>query len=1181
MKLGKVVGICLLISILLISFISCSLAIEPREQAEAEVVKSPSTPQNVKVAVAARQQGADEVTLSVSWDSVDSATGYIVYYQTDEEVFTGERSTIPSVLPQTTFTVRADEIYLIRVASMVSSGRNSLSAESEPVFISTINNIDDVSTVLSGNRLRIIIRYPSVVYDGRMLADPKFHVTLTNVETEERKSFFLSTPSYDFPGELAPSSSYTLTVRMGFDDDGNKEISDREMIAEWTSPEPFTTDADAYPDALESVNAQMSGKDGILVSFTAPPVKHGLDESVQRRFSIVRTQDGSEEGVEVHSRELLMEFDGDDFHLVDRGSEEHPLLANVSYTYSVVSYYYFSDSNAYNAQDEDEAAQSNPAHIFSVPVNVQASIQADEEVENSFTETVTFDFPFGIEEVDEVVLERRETTVASDDPEWVDVEDSTFSTSEADKSKVTVTSTLTTGTSGNHDYSYRVKVIRGEIESEYGLSENVVSTNPSANVIADFVASENLAGHVELSWTLVNAESVSIRLYRSESSDYSGSTLIPDSGFENNSYDDTDVEDGRTYYYALAARQGDSTQYRYLSAKSMDAVSGISATKGEYSDRIIVTWTGVEGASTADLYKVYFRLRGDEQFTEAGAEDGGPIFYDSATGLYSYSFTRDAGTSSAGRTYQFVVRPVDGDGHVSGRDPLPENIAEGNMLGPATIVVNVSKGEYGDSILVKWNAVPGASQYVIRVYSSPDASQPPIAEKRVVASADMSYAFSAEDVSAIGGYALSQSYWFSIFPQFNSEVSDSGTDLVEGYWVKPPMDIVASKAESSEATYLRWSPVEEASRYYVYRREKGSLDEWTLVANVLGSSPECTIYDIDSGNRAKNPVWEYTASTVIAGVEGPLQNWFEDTDTSDGYPDNVGFPLYHPENIRISELERNGGTPDADYLLKITFQLNPYATGYVLSPSVGADVVSIDMEDEDISDSVIEDSVVSDGDMYVVDNELTVVMRRPVIRSSVHYSISFSSVNEKISHPTDRQSYEYGMSLTPSKLRLSEVVNLANSALGDAISRADEYFENDWWANEEWTDNDYYYGPESNRQIHAHRKDGGLNYDSGESYIDINAYQVDRVQVSGHLGFGLDTGKWYEGEAGYLGPDYLNSVTSTGAVTVILPPGHGHASISYDGVNASSGSYTVSVTYDDGSSVSGTVNASDVQVSPI
>ena len=196
----------------------------------------------------------------------------------------------------------------------------------------------------------------------------------------------------------------------------------------------------------------MSDKDGILVSFTAPPVKHGLDESVQRRFSIVRTQDGSEEGVEVHSRELPMEFDGDDFHLVDRGSEEHPLLANVSYTYSVVSYYYFSDSNAYNAQDEDEAAQSNSAHIFSVPVNVQASIQANEEAENSFTETVTFDFPFGIEEGDKVVLERRETTFASGDPEWVDVEDSTFKTSETDKSKVTVTSTLTTGTSGNHDY---------------------------------------------------------------------------------------------------------------------------------------------------------------------------------------------------------------------------------------------------------------------------------------------------------------------------------------------------------------------------------------------------------------------------------------------------------------------------------------------------------------------------------------------------------------------------------------------------------------------------------------------------------------------------------------------------------------------------------------------------------
>lgn len=1176
MKLGKVVGICLLISILLISFISCSLAIEPREQAEAEVVKSPSTPQNVKVAVAARQQGADEVTLSVSWDSVDSATGYIVYYQTDEEVFTGERSTIPSVLPQTTFTVRADEIYLIRVASMVSSGRNSLSAESEPVFISTINNIDDVSTVLSGNRLRIIIRYPSVVYDGRMLADPKFHVTLTNVETEERESFFLSTPSYDFPGELAPSSSYNLTVRMGFDDDGDKEISDREMIAEWTSPEPFTTDADAYPDALESVNAQMSGKDGILVSFTAPPVKHGLDDSVQRRFSIVRTQDGSEEGVEVQSRELTMEFDGDYFHLVDRGSEEHPLLANVSYTYSVVSYYYFSDSNAYNAQDEDEAAQSNSAHIFSVPVNVEASIQADEEVENSFTETVTFDFPFGIEEDDEVVLERRETTFASDDPEWVDVEDSTFSTSETDKSKVTVTSTLTTGTSGNHDYSYRVKVIRGEIESEYGLSGNVVSTDPSANVITGFEASENLAGHVELSWTLVNAEGVSIRLYRSESSDYSGSTLIAGSSFENNSYDDTDVEDGRTYYYALAASQGDSTQYRYLSAKSMDAVSGISATKGEYSDRIIVTWTGVEGASTADLYKVYFRLRGDEQFTEAGAEDGGEISYDSATGLYSYSFTRDAGTSSAGRTYQFVVRPVDGVGHVSGRDPLPENIAEGNMLGPATIVVDVSKGEYGDSILVKWNAVPGASQYVIRVYSSSDASQPPIAEQRVVASADMSYAFSVEDVSAIGGYALSQSYWFSIFPQFNSEVSDSGTDLVEGYWVKPPMDIVASKAESSEITTIGWSAVDGVSGYNVYRRVYDDPDSnWQFVAYTRSNSYQ--IADRNSGSRATNDYYEYTVSSMIGGIEGPLQNHFKDTDTSDfGLMDNVGFPLYHPEQFSVEELPTND-----EYYYRVSFRENPFATDYVISSSLRSGSLVVDVDS--IEEGSIDESGIVDGKAYKEDGFINVYMVRPTILGSVYIDLSVSCRNDRIEYETDKVSHPItNDSLMPVALRDIEIINLVNTVVSNAISYPNEHYDEDWWQT--LTGQDPYsrdFGVvdiDGEDKVSSISADIIISYaglsDRRNAFVEMEYFSVAGIMVSGRIDLNIS------GSSAVVN-NTISSVTSKNGnvINAVLPLGYGRVSLVYNTVTPGNGSGSYNLTRPDGTSAS--IAAQTVGVAPV
>ena len=776
MKLGKVVGVCLLILGLALSFISCSLAIEPREEAEAEVVVNPSTPQNVKVAIASR--AGDEVTLSVSWDSVDSATGYIIYYQTDEEVFTGERSNIPSVMPQATFTARADEIYLIRVASMVSGKSGSQSAESEPVVVSTINNIDDVSTVLAGNNLRIIIRYPSVVYDGRVLANPKFHVVLTNVETNTvSNDFFLQSPSYDFPQELDPSSSYSLKVEMGFDEDNDKKLDS--IISTWESPAPFTTDPDAYPDAIDSVEAQMSDKNSIKVSFEAPPLKHGLDESVvHRRFDVVRTQVGSSEEVVVLSHEIPMNYDNENsFWLIDA---DPALKPNVKYTYSVTSYYYFTESSAYNRQEEDVATQSNPAHIFSMPINVVARIEPVENKGNTFIETIEFEFPFGFESGDQVVLERRETTFGASGNEWQEV---SITDSDLGVSSAVITSTLTTESDANHDYSYRVKVRRGEMESEPGLSTNVVSTNPSATIVKGFTAKGELAGHIVLEWTL--AEGVpdgavsKMTLYRSESSDYSQSTPIASGtdALNGNRYDDTHIVDGKTYYYALAA----DTQYSYASAKSLDPVTGVDATKGEYSDRIVVTWQGDEELSIED-YVVFVKGPGDSGFSQvldSDSEEG--ITKDPSSGQYSYVFIRDRGTSSAGRTYQFAVKAKDVNGDVSDNAPLPEHIAEGNMLGPATIVVNVSEGDYGDSILVKWNAVPGASQYVVKVYSDEGAYNI-VSEQRVAASDDMSFTFSVDDVAGLEDieYALSRSYWFSIFPQFNSEVSDSGTKPVEG-----------------------------------------------------------------------------------------------------------------------------------------------------------------------------------------------------------------------------------------------------------------------------------------------------------------------------------------------------------------------------------------------------------------
>ena len=1176
MKIGKKTLTCLLSLLIVTSLASCSLAIEPRDNSSAEVIASLEPPQNVKAAVTDRYTSEDTAssTVSVSWDIVENAESYTIYYLKATEEFDDTRHSISNIaLTQDSISLESNEIYLITVAARDRSG--NMSQESETVALSTIRTIEDVSSVLSENYLQVIIRYPNILYRGEALAEPVFKIILTDDAgsqayyadgTPVPSDITTSASSYTFNKALAPSSAYRLSVSMGFDADNDMNLSEDEIFYTFDANESFTTNVDEAPDALGSVSAEMNGKDSIRVSFTAAPVKTGL-ENVERRFEITRIDDSGE--TVVWERENPLQFENEnDFYFVD---EDESLRANASYTYSVMSYYYFADSNVYVRQDSSEGTVSNSAHIFSQPDNVTASLTRQGET-NTYDESVSFSFPFGMSDKASISLYRRETSISlNQSNDWQLITPSGIEI-DSGRENVTLKSTLSLTdeeAQSLHSYSYKVTVTDNGITSDEGISTEIVSTVPTANIslIDQFTVSERLAGKIVLDWTVNSEYEAAVSLYRSESADYSDleELAISVSG----TYTDEDITEGKTYYYALSASYHTYTENSFGSASSLEPVTQIEASKGLYSDRIELTWQGVDGADGINSYQVFFKERENDAFTQVSGSDGSSITYDNITGLYQYSFTRDAGTSSAGRTIYFAVKPVDVQGNVSQNDDALTVVA-GNMLGPGAIVLDVSDAEYSDSIVASWNAVPGATQYVLRIYTSQDAEAPYSEEIVTQQNADGTYSFvfNADDAANAGGYYLSQSYWFSVYPQYNAEVSEEGTERVEGSWVLAPEGILASKAESSVLIYVSWQDVGNASGYNIYRRPAGSAGDWSFVAFTRNNS--YSVADRNTSHNATNSYYEYTVSSIVAGIEGPRQTYFEDTvEDKEDLDDNIGFPLYHPEQMDVTLVNSD----DEQYYL-VSFKKNNFATDYIVSSTLMSSSVTVSVDDiQQVSSD--ENLPVEAGAAYEYNDTIYVYIVRPTIRTSVFIDVSVSCSNSLIESITDNTSEPVTTdSLIPETLRDVELINLANYILSEAISYPNEEFDGDWWRFGSVGPSDIYTFAGGTIEA-AYLLSAGLTHDD-IAYVRTTGFRFGNMIVNGTVYFDI-----YNDIGMYGGTDPIYSVISYDeGITINLPLSFGTITVKYNTVGAQNGFGSYDLTRPDGTTVTG-IEASMIGVDPV
>lgn len=219
------------------------------------------------------------------------------------------------------------------------------------------------------------------------------------------------------------------------------------------------------------------------------------------------------------------------------------------------------------------------------------------------------------------------------------------------------------------------------------------------------------------------------------------------------------------------------------------APSGVSASDGQYADRVIVSWNGLSGAT---VYEVWRNTVGTSSTASKLGE----------TGSTSYSDT----TGSAGVTYYYWIK-TRGTSGTSGFSSSDSGYVSANPPSAPT-GVSASDGTYANQVQISWSVVSGATGYEVWRNTASEAAS----AQRVGESTSASYS----DTSAAGGTVYY--YWVKARNSGGGSVFSAGDS---GYLLvlppSPPTGVSASDGTWSNNVQVSWLPVAGATGYEVWR----------------------------------------------------------------------------------------------------------------------------------------------------------------------------------------------------------------------------------------------------------------------------------------------------------------------------------------------------------------------------
>ncbi|NBX37700.1 MAG: hypothetical protein EBR10_10850, partial [Planctomycetes bacterium] len=288
---------------------------------------------------------------------------------------------------------------------------------------------------------------------------------------------------------------------------------------------------------------------------------------------------------------------------------------------------------------------------------------------------------------------------------------------------------------------------------------------------------------------------------------------------------DTTAAPGMLYQYTVRAAGAPAGSISVPSDadtgfRALASVASLQATDGTHTDKVVLTWGAVTGASS-------YRVFRDDGIEPIQASITGTTFADAA--------------ALPGVSHRYRVQAVASSG---GSTPSPEDVGYRNVLAPTG--TQASDGAFTDRISLSWNAVVGAVDY--QVFRSGTAAA-------VATVAGTSF----DDVPAGSAPVAGVAYTYSVKARGQVGVSAASIGNA-GYRSLPaPLSVAASDGASTAHVRVTWNAVSTATGYRVRRATIGGAfsDIATLSA--------VTTYNDTSA--APGVVFQYAvAASTSAGV---------------------------------------------------------------------------------------------------------------------------------------------------------------------------------------------------------------------------------------------------------------------------------------------------------------------------
>lgn len=420
---------------------------------------------------------------------------------------------------------------------------------------------------------------------------------------------------------------------------------------------------------------------------------------------------------------------------------------------------------------------------------------------------------------------------------------------------------------------------------------------------SSFSATKAMYGDsVNLTWSSVTAADY-YEVFRMEVS----SSSVPDaddSGWagtvyatvSSTSYNDTDVEAGCYYAYRVRARSYSELttigDYSSISVGwTLSPPASLSATKGDSSSVITISWTGLE-ASTIKGYEIQW---------STARESGWSTLTSVTASAASYSYSPSSRYS--GQALYFRLYSISRNGSYSDASDVVLGYTYDEENSPDAYELTVSEGLYSSYVSLEWEADEDTTYEWGILRSSSTESDTEIYYGSL---SDDEGVYSYLDTSAEPGVEYSYTV-YAVAIRSGNEYYGTASDYTSGYLLSPPGIASGYGVTEGDGTYghgfsftLTAAPGESSHSsdwtYEVSGSEDG--ENWTVYETLSTSDDKSIYYPYDGDS---NPYIYFTTRTLSSASEGDSASaYYHETSYNSYAP--LSFPApATPSGFSVSE----------------------------------------------------------------------------------------------------------------------------------------------------------------------------------------------------------------------------------------------------------------------------------------